>query len=402
MKNQIKARQHYFRRIEPFIGKSLVKVITGHRRVGKSFFLLQLINEIQKNNAEARIIYINKEDMKYDFLQTGAALNSYILEKCSENQMNYIFVDEIQEITDFEKAIRSLLLKDNCDIYITGSNAQLLSGELATVLGGRTLEMEIHSLSYLEFLQFHSLADTDESLLKYMKFGGLPYLIHLPLEDAIVNEYLQNIYYSIIYRDVVRRHKIRNTDFLEQLLRFLADNIGNIFSASRISEFLKSQRVNISPTQIQTFTNRLCDAFIIHKVRRYDIQGKRHFETGEKYFFEDLGIRNVICGLSVGDYGKILENLVFNHLRFLGYSVSVGQHEKQEIDFIATRENEKIYLQVTLRLEKEETIQREFGNLLAIPDNYPKYLISMDSSFPNTYEGIHHLQIRDFLIKETL
>lgn len=390
-------RETYIARIAPFIRKPIVKVLTGQRRVGKSFLLFQLMQRILKDDSTANIIYINMEDLAFENLKTALDLNNYVIDLSSDIKTNYIFIDEIQEIIEFEKAVRSLLLNENNDIYITGSNAKMLSGELATLLGGRTIEFKVFSLSYNEFLVFHQLTDSDESLIKYFKYGGLPYLINLELIDEMVFEYLKNIYNTIVYRDVVVRYNIRSTNFLERLIRFLADNIGSLFSAKRISDFLKSQLTNISSNQIQTFTDYLSNVFLIHKVPRFDIVGKRIFEVGEKYYFENCGIRNCIIGHRPADQAKLLENVVYNQLLYKGYDVKIGWLDSQEIDFIATKNNETIYVQVALRLDSEKTIEREFGNLLHIKDNYPKMVVSMDEQFSNTYQGITHIPIRKFL-----
>lgn len=392
-------RETYTSRIEPFMKKAVAKVFTGQRRVGKSFMLFQIMQLILKNNPEANIIYINKEDIEFDKIKTALDLNSFIVARSSEKKMNFIFVDEIQEITGFEKAVRSLLLDENNDIYITGSNARLLSGELSSLLGGRTVEFTIHSLAYTEFLTFHKLIDSDQNLLKYFKYGGLPYLINLKLTDDLVFEYLKNIYTTIVYRDVVSRYNIRSTNFLERLILFLANNIGSLFSAKSISDFLKSQKINIAHNQVQTFTDYLTNAFLIHKVPRYDVEGKRIFEIGEKYYFENCGIRNAVVGYKPDDQAKIMENIVYKQLLYKGYDVKVGWLETQEIDFVATKNNETTYVQVALRLDNDKTIEREFGNLLKIKDNYPKIVITMDEQFKNSYRGITHLPIRQFLMK---
>ena len=378
----IKYREHYLKKIEPFMGTSLIKVMTGQRRVGKSYILFQLI-----------------EFITFDFIRSAKELHAYVVSKCLKDRKNYIFIDEVQEVSEFEKALRSLALDENNDIYVTGSNAKMLSGELATYLGGRYIEFTIYSLSYPEFLQFHELENSDESYGLYTRYGGLPYLMHLKLEDEIVFEYLKSIYSTIVYRDVVSRYALRNTDFLERLLLFLADNVGSIFSAKGISDYLKSQRVTLGVNQILTYIDHFANAFIISCVDRYDIVGKRIFEVGNKYYFENLGIRNVITGFKLQDQGKILENIVYNHLLYQGYKVSVGVLEKQEVDFIGEREGEKVYVQVALQLNDETTIQREFGNLLKIEDNYPKIVVSQDLFHGNTYEGIQYLGIRDFLMK---
>lgn len=392
-------RSAYIDRIKPFMRKNLIKVLSGQRRVGKSYLLFQLIADIRKADQKANIIYINKEDLQFDFIRNAQDLNTYVLSKIKPNEPNYIFIDEIQDVFEFEKALRSLLLDENNDIYITGSNAKMLSGELATYLSGRYIEFTIYSLSYQEFLLFHHLEDNDASMMHYFKFGGLPYLINLPLSDQVF-EYLNSVYSTIIFRDVVGRYNLRNSNFLEKLVVFIADHIGSLFSAKRISDFLKSQQTNIAPNQIQLYISYLTSAFIIHEVNRYDILGKRIFEVGSKFYFENTGIRNAIMGYHLKDSAKLLENVVYNQLLYLGYSVKVGTLKAQEIDFICEREHELIYIQVALKLENEQTIEREFGNLLKIENNYPKYVITQSNFEGNTYQGIQHLYIRDFLMWE--
>ena len=390
-------RDTYIGRIKPFMRTPIVKVMIGHRRVGKSFILFQLIDLIKSEEKDANIIYINKEDIEFDNIVNYKQLHEYISQRLVSDQRNYIFVDEIQDITDFGAAICSLLLDENNDIYITGSNSEMFSSDLANELGGRYVEFRIYSLSYLEFLNFHKLPNNDESLEKYTHFGGLPYLIHLPLDEAIVMEYIRSIYSTIILRDVVKRKNIRNAAFLEQLIRFLANNTGNLFSSKSISDFLKSQKVNISPNLVSEHTDSLTEAFVVHRVNRYDIVGKKLFERGEKFFFENMGIRNAIAGYKIQDRAKRLENLVCNHLLYCGYDVKVGTLAPEEIDFVCTRGGEILYVQVAIELSNPETIKREFGNLLKIKDNYPKIVVSGEHSFENSHEGVEHIYIRDFL-----
>lgn len=390
-------RDTYIDRIKPYIRTPIIKVMVGQRRVGKSFILYQLIDLIRKEEKNANIIYINKEDIKFDSILSYRDLYDYIAERLLSDSRNYIFIDEIQEIEDFKKAIRSLALDDDNDIYITGSNSEMFSGDLANELGGRYVEFRIYSLSYLEFLNFHSLPNDDESLEKYTHFGGLPYLIHLPLNEAVVMEYISSVYSTIVLRDVVSRKNIRNTAFLEQLIRFLANNVGSLFSSKSISDFLKNQKVNISPNQVSEYADSLTEAFVVHRIGRYDIVGKRLFERGEKYFFENMGIRNVVAGYKPQDRAKRLENLVCNHLLYCGYDVKVGAMNTEEIDFVCSRGGETLYIQVCAELTSTSTIEREFGNLLKIKDNYPKVVVSGERSFESSYEGIEHIYIRDFL-----
>lgn len=391
------SRDTYIERIKPFMQTPIVKVMIGHRRVGKSYILYQLIDEIRNNEHDANIIYINKEDIDYVDIISSKDLHDYIASRLMSKRKNYIFIDEIQEIEDFRVAIRSLALDDSNDIYITGSNSEMFSSDLANELGGRYVEFKIYSLSYAEFLDFHKLNNDDESLEKYIRFGGLPYLIHLPMREEVVMEYIRSVYSTIVLRDVVARNNIRNTAFLEQLIRFLANNIGSLFSSKSISDFLKSQNIRMSPTLVSEYADSLVSAFVVHRLGRYDIVGKRLFERGEKYFFENMGIRNVVAGYKPQDRAKRLENIVCNHLLYCGYEVAVGTLSSEEIDFVCTRAGETLYVQVAVELSKPETITREFGNLLKIKDNYPKIVVSGERSFENTYEGIEHIYIRDFL-----
>ena len=393
-------RDSYINRIKPFMRTNTIKVMVGHRRVGKSYILYQLINLINSEESNANIIYINKEDLDFDFIRTYRDLYSYVKDRLLEERRNYIFIDEIQEIEDFHLAIRSLALNDNNDIYITGSNSKMLSSELANELGGRYVEFKIYSLSYMEFLQFHKLDNDDESLEKYIHFGGLPYLINILMEEQIVMEYVKSVYSTIVLRDVIQRKNIRNTIFLEQLIRFLADNTGSLFSSKSISDFLKSQNVKLASNQVSEYADYLAEAFVVHRIGRYDVIGKRFFEIGEKYFFENMGIRNAVAGYKIQDRAKRIENVVCNHLIYCGYEVKVGTMMSEEIDFVCTRNGETMYVQVSAELSRQETIDREFGNLLKIKDNYPKIVVSGERSFGNTYQGIKHVYIRDFLNSE--
>ncbi|MCM2302638.1 MAG: ATP-binding protein [Flavobacteriaceae bacterium] len=393
----IHSRTRYLDRVRPFMGKNLIKVFTGQRRVGKSYLLFQLMAFLQEQDKNVAILYINKEDLAFSFIKTASDLQEYVIANKSKTSKTYVFIDEIQDILHFEVGLRSLLLYEDIDLYCTGSNANLLSGDIAGHLSGRYIEVVVYSLSYVEFLDFHSIKDTQSSLDKYLKYGGLPYLKHLPLEDAIVFEYLKNIYSTIVYRDIINRYAVRNVPFLEQLVLFLAGNTGSIFSAKKISDFLKSQRINMAPNQVQTYIQHLTNAFLIHKVARYDLIGKRLFEIGEKYYFENLGIRHGLWGYRIEDLRKIMENAVYNHLLFNGYKVQVGVIGAAEIDFIGEKDGEKLYLQVALTINDTNTLEREFGNLKNIPDSYPKMVITMDAFSGNTYEGIKSIDLRSFL-----
>ncbi|MCJ7541224.1 MAG: ATP-binding protein [Desulfobacterales bacterium] len=391
-------RQHYLDRIQPYIGKDIIKVITGQRRVGKSYLLFHIMDMVIASDPEAQIIYINKELYEFDFIDNYSALLTYIHSKAEERKNRYVFIDEIQDIDQFEKALRSLSAEGGYDIYCTGSNAGLLSGELATYLSGRYVEIKVFCLSYNEFLDFHKLENNSEALLKYVRYGGLPYLFNLKLEDDIVYDYLRNIYNTILFKDVVKRHRIRNIAFLERLTTYLADNTGSLVSAKKISDFLKSQKTNISPNVVLNYLSHLESAFFILKVRRSDIAGKKIFEIGEKYYFEDLGLRHSIIGYRQADIGQILENLVFIHLKRSGYDVTVGRIGQKEIDFACEKKGERLYVQVAYMITDQRVHDREFGNLLGIKDNFKKIVVSMDEMTGDTFKGIGHVNIRDFLV----
>lgn len=390
-------RSLYLDKVRPFIDKNVIKVFVGQRRVGKSYILMSVAEEIKQRNPEGNIIEINLEDYAFSHIQDANDLHNEIYSRIKSDKKNYIFIDEVQEIKDFDRVVRSLILEPQNDVYLTGSNSSMFSSEIASRLAGRSIVIHVHPLTYKEFLIFQSLPDSDEAIETYLRYGGLPYLINLP-KEATWGEYLSGITDAIVYRDVVTRHTLRNTDFLRRLLLFLADNVGRIFNAKRITDYLKSQHVSSSVTGVQAYLEHIADAYIINRVRRWDIAGKRFFEIGEKYFFEDLGIRNSIIGYRPGDIGGLMENAVYNHLVAEGYTVSVGvlSHDK-EIDFIAERDNELRYVQVALALTDEKTIDREFGNLARIPDNYEKTVVTFRDSARNTYKGIRMMSLREFL-----
>jgi predicted AAA+ superfamily ATPase len=395
-KNYIQ-RPIYLNRISPFIGQNLIKVLIGQRRVGKSYLLLQLMDVILAKEPSAPILYINKELHEFEGIHNHTSLNKYLSEHLKPHERNYIFIDEIQDIAGFEKSLRSLQAKGEHDIYITGSNAFLLSGELATYLSGRYVEFKIFGLTYSEFLDFRKADDDPTIFFQYLKFGGLPYLVNLELKDELVFDYLRNIYAAILFKDVVARHSIRNVSLLENLVRYIADNIGNLLSAKSVSDFLKAQKISVSPNVILNYLSFLEEAFFILKVNRTELRGKKIFEIGQKYYLEDLGLRHALLGYRTTDIGRILENIVYLHLRVAGYEVHVGKYLDKEIDFVCQRGNEKLYIQVAYLLTDETTIKREFGNLELITDNYPKYVLSMDEQAIGNRNGIEHRHIRDFL-----
>ncbi len=394
-------RNLYADRIIPFINKGIIKVLTGQRRVGKSFILQQLMRNVNERFSNANIIYINKELEKFRYIRTDIELFEYVNSNLAETKNNFLFIDEIQDIKGFENVLRSLLAENKCDITCTGSNAKMLSSELSTFLSGRYIEFHIHSLSYSEFLKFHKLENSDSALKLYLTYGGLPYLAHLELNDEYALEYLRNVYSTILLKDVVSRENIRNVDFLESLVLYIADNVGNLFSANNIHKYLKSQHVDMSVNLVINYLRALCNAFILNKVRRLDVNGLKKFEVGEKYYFEDLGLRNCLQNIDfTHDIHKLMENVIFQHLRILGYEVYIGQLDKFEIDFVAIKNGQKVYVQSAYIITDEKTHQREFGNLQKIEDSYPKYVVSMDSfSSGGNFLGIQHIHLKDFLLK---
>lgn len=390
-------RPTYFNQIEPFIGSGLIKVMIGQRRVGKSYILYQLMDEIYKRDSRTQIIYINKEDYEFDDIKTYKELIEYVTHKREDNRKVALFIDEIQDIIEFERALRHFQNIAEFDIYCTGSNANLLSGELATFLAGRHIQIRVYSLSYQEFLAFHRLENSTESLFKYIKHGGLPHLIHLKDEDRIYEEYLRNIFHTIVLKDIVMRFNIRNTSFLNDLIHFLADNIGSIVSAKRISDYLKSQKLNLSPKLVLEYLSHLESVFFIDRVKRSNVIGRKIFEIGDKFYFEDLGLRHSLIPYQQKDIHKIIENLIYHHLCFKQYKVFVGKMEDREIDFIAQKEGSKLYIQAAYLINDDSTHQREFGNLLQIDDNYRKLVVSMDEFAAGDYMGIEHWNLRNFL-----
>ena len=389
-------RTKYLKKIEPFIGKQIIKVLVGARRVGKTTILHQISQLIKNKNRKANIIYINKEYYEFKHIKNDEDLYAYVKAKTKENSRNYVFIDEIQEIESFETALRQFLVQQY-DIYCTGSNANMLSSDLATQLSGRYVEFKILSLSYSEFLQFHNLPNQTETLLKYIRYGGLPYLINLELNDEIVYGYLRSIYNTIILKDVVARYNIRDIDFLERLTEYLSDNLGSYVSSKKITDFLKSQGISLSVNTVLNYLQYLTNAFFIQKVQRYDIIGKKRFEINDKYYFNDLGLKHAVIPYKPNDIGNVFENLIYNHLINQDYTVYVGKFKNMEIDFVATKNGMTKYIQVAYLLPDEKVRQREFGNLLKIRDNYEKIVVSADELITGNYNGVQHIHILDFL-----
>lgn len=392
-------RQSYIDKIEEYLGKETIIVLVGQRRVGKSC-ILKMIRDEKMADSDNNVIYIDKEKWQYDAIQTYRDLNEYIEKHWANDKYNYILIDEVQDIEEFERSVRSFRTEPNTDIIITGSNASMLSNELSTLIGGRYKEIYIQSLSYNEFLEFHNLSDNDESLSLYIQYGGMPGLAKIGLEEDDAREYQIDIYHTVLLKDVIMRNQIRNVPFLENLVRFLADNIGKLISANSIAKYMKSQGESITSSVVINYISFLCEAYILHKVNRYDIHGKRVFENNDKFYFEDNGVRNAIAGgTREGDIEKVIENIIYEHLIRLGYQVYVGQLQAGEIDFVCTKpEGQRIYVQASFIIAEQATREREFGNLRSIKDNYPKYVISMTPLLTkNDDDGITHIHLRKFL-----
>lgn len=391
-------RPLYLDRIMPYVQKNIMKIIVGQRRVGKSYMLFQLMDRISAMDPQGQQIYINKELHEFAALRRADDLLEYIAAHRQPDRYLYLLIDELQDIEGFEVALRSLQAQGDVDIYGTGSNAKLLSGELATYLSGRYVEIKVYGLTYEEFLHFHGKERGRESLQSYLKFGGLPYLRHLDLDDVVIFDYLRNIVDAILLKDIVSRYDIRNVSFLQRLTHFLADNVGSLVTARKISEYLKSQHIKVSHNLVIDYLSYLSNAFLVLPAKRCDIVGKKIFEIGEKYYFEDLGIRHALVGFRATDINKILENVVYMHLKSAGYDVTVGQIGKQEVDFVCEKAGERLYVQATYMIPDDKVRDREFGNLLAIPDNFPKKVVSLDEIAGGSYRGIDHVHLQDFLL----
>ncbi len=392
-------RQSYLEKIERYLGKDTIIILTGQRRIGKSY-ILRLFRDKLNKDERANIIFIDKEKHEFDDIKTYQDLNAYIDARRDKEKTNYILVDEIQDINEFEKSVRSYYEEPDIELVITGSNSKMLSSDLSSIIGGRYKEIYIQALSYEEFMLFHQLTDSDDTLAKYIQFGGLPGLVKMGLDEQDAREYQTDVYHTVLLKDVIMRNKIRNVPFLENLVRFLADNAGKIISANSIAKYMKSQGDSVTSTVIINYTKFLCDAYLLHKVNRYDIHGKKLFESNDKFYFEDNGLRNTLAGGSrEGDIEKVIENIIYNHLLRLGYEVKVGQLQAGEIDFVCKKpKGQRIYVQASYIIADEATREREFGNLWAVKDNYPKYVISMTPLVSRQdSDGIIHLHLRRFL-----
>lgn len=394
-------RPQYTEKIAGLINRGMMLILVGQRRVGKSKVLELFRDWIKRNRPGANVVYVNKEYQEFRDILTAEHLYDYAAVRLPEGGDNYLLIDEVQEIENYENALRSFHAENRCQVIATGSNAYMFSSELGTRLSGRYIEIKIYNLSYLEFLRFHNMEDSDAALMHYLIIGGLPGLLAFKTEEkSQINDYLEGVYNTILVKDIVSREKVRNVTQLENIIRFVADNIGKPVSVANIVRYMTSKGEKISDETASNYLKYLRDAFLAIPVRRFDIHGKMLLESNNKHYFSDHGIRNYICVSDIrGSIEKIMENVVWNHLRRQGFEVSVGILRAGEIDFVATKSDKRIYLQVTYLLASDDTIKREFGNLAAIKDNYPKFVVSMDpvSGGFSEYPGIKHVNLREFL-----
>ena len=397
-------RKTYLNHILSHLNRGMMIILVGQRRVGKSYMLRQMSQWLHENENGANVIYINKELQEFRHITNGRELYESVNQIFKKGGRNYLLIDEVQEIEGYEDALRSLNAEERCQIIATGSNAYIFSSELSTRLAGRYIEIPIYSLSYREFLEFHSLPDSDDSLSDYLRVGGLPGLRMYDIKDEItIRDYLQGVYNTIMMRDVISRESIRNVQYIENLSRFIADNDGKLISTNSIVKYMKSQGEKISDPITSSYIGYLCKALIINQIPRYDIHGKKLFEMIFKYYFSDHGLRNYLSGFNIrGSIEKIMENVVYLHLLSMQYKVNVGILRAGEVDFVAYKGGKVIYVQVAYLLSSEDTIAREFGNLAKIKDNYLKFVVSMDpvSGELSEYPGIRHLHLREFLKME--
>jgi uncharacterized protein len=396
-------RALYLNRIMPFVDKPIIKAVTGIRRCGKSTFLKLLMQEFRSRGVpDTHILYINKDSLAFDFLANYRDLHRYVTDFFARKKgRKYLLIDEVQEMVDWEKAVAGFFTDEVADIYLTGSNAGLLSSDLTVNLTGRYIEFRMHTLTFHEFLTFREkpLEKSREEFTLYLKYGGFPGIHQMVFEEEVIVQYISAIYSTVLFKDVVSKHQIRDVPLLERIARYLADNCGNITTARGISHYIKSQHLNCSADTVQNYMQWLVNAFLMHRVPRFDIKGKRQLELYDKYYMADTGFIRTLFGDKMQDISGKLENVVFHELVSRGYSVNVGKLADREIDFIAEKGSGRVYLQVAYLLATEEVIEREFGALEGIPDNYPKMVLSMDEYFGRERNGIQWMNLIDFLLK---
>jgi len=392
-------RKQYMNKLIKMKDEKIIRVITGIRRCGKSTLLLLFQNYLKQNGVtDDQIISINFEDMQYEYLLDYRRLYDYVLERLAAGKKTYVFLDEIQSVTDFQKAVDSLFIKDNVDVYITGSNAHMLSGDLATVLSGRYIEVNMLPLSFAEYLELKGAADKKEAFTSYYLNGAFPQAAVIA-DDEVRSDYIRGIYNTVLLKDIVARKKITDVELLESVTRFLFDNIGNIVSSKKIADSLNSYGRKTTSVTVENYVSALMDAFVLYKAPRYDVKGKQHLKSLEKYYAADIGLRHLLLGERNRDIGRILENIVYLELIRRGYTVRIGKVGEKEIDFVATAGDKKIYYQVAASVLDPATFEREFEPLRIIRDHYPKFVLTMDD-LPSGHNGIQQMHIVDFLLSE--
>ncbi len=397
-------RENYVNKIMAFTDTPFVKVITGVRRSGKSTIMLMIMEELRKNGiSEDQIISMRFDSMEYEGM-TAKQLYDLLRIKLSKEKKTYVFLDEIQEIPSWEKTVNSINTDYDVDIYVTGSNSRMMSSEIATYLTGRYVSFRIYTLSFAEYLtfkkQYAELEDVHKELVNYIKYGGFP-AIHLreyPLNAAYT--IVRDIYNSTIFSDIVKRNQVRKVDQLERVVKFVFDNVGKTFSAKSVSDYLKSEHRTIDNETVYGYLEKLESAYILHRCRRYDVQGKELLKTQEKFYLADSSLRYSVLGYSDQSIAAMLENVVYLELLRRGYDVCIGKTQNGEIDFIATKQSDKIYIQITREIRSEETERREYGRLFEINDNYPKYLLRTDDFAGGNYKGVKTMHVADFLLSD--
>lgn len=398
-------RELYIKILQEFIDKPLIKVISGIRRSGKSVMLRILQDELQKRNIDSnRIIYINFESFEFSAIDSAEKLYNHVKERIIADKKCYILLDEIQEVVSWEKAVNSFAVDFNVDIYLTGSNSHMLSSELATYLAGRYVEVHLYPLSFSEYLNFKQVYSGEEEINKkkafeaYLRLGGFPVLHIANYTPEAAYKVVLDIYSSAILRDTIQRHKIRDIELLERVVRFVFDNVGNRFSAKNIADYFKSQQRRIDINTVYNYLNALESAFIIYRIPRYDVKGKEILKTFEKYFVGDQAMIYALMGYKDRLISGVLENIVMLELKRKGYKVFTGKWGDREIDFVAEKAEQKVYIQVAYKITEQTTKEREFAPLLEVRDHHPKYVVSMDDFWQDNIEGVKHIHISDFLL----
>lgn len=397
-------RNIYIQKLRLFIGKPQIKIITGIRRSGKSTVLKLLTEELIKTGVKAsEILYLNFESFANSHLTSAKSLYEDVEKKIKTSKKYYLLLDEIQEVHEWEKAVNSFLVDFDVDIYITGSNSHLLSSELSTFLAGRYVEIPIYTLSFNEFLDFKKsyseITENKHSLfVEYLRKGGFPVIHTLDYDEETAYQVVRDIYDSVILRDTVQRHKIRDIELLNRVVQYSFDNLGNTFSGKNVADYFKSQQRKIDINTVYNYLSALESAFVLYRVPRYDLKGKEILKTQEKFFLADISLLYATMGFRDRMISGVLENLVYLELRRRAFKVFIGKIDNKEIDFVAERKNHKVYIQVAYRLESQTTIDREFSALIALNDHYPKYVVTMDDFFTDTIEGVKHMHISDFLL----